>query len=176
MPHPRPARLAASLATALVLSLAGPPAGAGQPDAAAAAEHAKPGFYVALEDGRLWVLREGSKELGEFLEHGEPAKQVVRPAAGPGGITLKSVDADTLTEYLLTRPGFRVELEDGRLWVFREGSAELAQFVEQGEPAKQVVRPAAGPGGITLKSADAETLDAYLAAGDPTGEAPARPE
>jgi len=165
MPHSRLVPVVA-LVVAAVLAVASPPAGAASPDAAAAAEYAKPGFYVALEDGRLWVLREGSKELGEFLEQGEPAKQVVRPAAGPGGITLKSVDGETLSEYLLTRPGFRVEMEDGRLWVFREGSEALAELLEHGEPAKQVVRPAAGPDGITLKSVDAETLDAYLAAGD----------
>lgn len=155
-----------ALVAASALVVASPPAGASQADAAAAAEYAKPGFYVALEDGRLWVLREGSEELAQLLEHGEPAKQVVRPAAGPGGITLKSVDAETLTEYLLTRPGFWVKLEDGRLWVFREGSEELAQFLEHGEPAKQVVRPAAGPDGITLKALDAEVLDAYMAAGE----------
>ena len=165
MPHLRLVRLVALVAAA-VLVVASPPAGAAQADAAAAAKYAKPGFYVALEDGRLWVLREGSEELAQFLEHGEPAKQVVRPAAGPGGITLKSVDAETLTEYLLTRSGFWVKLEDGRLWVFREGSEELAQFLEHGEPAKQVVRPAAGPDGITLKAVDAEVLDAYLAAGE----------
>jgi hypothetical protein len=99
MPHSRLVPVVALVAAA-VLAVASPPAGAASPDAAAAAEYAKPGFYVALEDGRLWVLREGSKELGEFLEHGEPAKQVVRPAAGPDGITLKSVDAETLDAYL----------------------------------------------------------------------------
>ena len=161
MPHLR----LVALVAAAVLVVANPPAGAAQPDAAAAEKYAKPGFYVALEDGRLWVLREGSEELAQFLEHGEPAKQVVRPAAGPDSITLKSVDAETLSEYVLTRPGFWVKMEEGRLWVFREGSEELTQFLEHGEPAKQVVRPGAGPDGITLKAADAEVLDAYLAAG-----------
>ena len=136
------------------------------PDADAAAKYAKPGFHVALEDGRLWVFREGSDDLAAFLEHGEPAKQAVRPAAGPGGITVKSVDGETITAYLLTRPGFWVTVEDGRLWVFREGSEELAAFLEHGEPARQVVRPAAGPDGITLKAVDGEVLDAYMAAGD----------
>lgn len=136
-----------------------------EPDPEAAAKYAKPGFYVTLEDGRLWVFREGSEELAAFLEHGEPAKQVVRPAAGPDGLTVKSVDTETITAYLLTRPGFWVTVEDGRLWVFREGSEELAAFLEHGEPAKQVVRPAAGPDGITLKAVDGEVLDAYMAAG-----------
>ena len=52
-------------------------------------------------------------------------------------------------------------VEDGRLWVFRPGSPELAAFEQDGELAKQVVRPGAGPGGVTLKAPDAETLDAY---------------
>lgn len=162
MPHKR---LVLVLAAA-VFAVATPTAGAAEAAAADAAKYAKSGFFVALEDGRLWVFREGSEELAEFLEHGEPAKQVVRPAAGPGGITIKSVDGETLSEYLLTRPGFWVRVEDGRLWVFRESSGELAQFLEHGEPAKQVVRPAAGPDGITLKAVDAEVLDAYLAAGE----------
>jgi hypothetical protein len=62
------------------------------------------------------------------------------------------------------RPGFVTQVEDGRLWVFRAGSKELEEFQAKGEPAKQVVRPGAGPGRITLKGPDAETLDAYLAA------------
>lgn len=89
-----------ALVAAAALVVASPPAGASQADAAAAAEYAKPGFYVALDDGRLWVLREGSEELAQFLEHGEPAKQVVRPAAGPDGITLKAVDAEVLDAYM----------------------------------------------------------------------------
>lgn len=62
------------------------------------------------------------------------------------------------------RPGFVTHLDGGRLWVFRAGSKELEEFQAKGEPAKQVVRPGAGPGRITLKGPDAETLDAYLAA------------
>lgn len=62
------------------------------------------------------------------------------------------------------RPGFVTKMEDGRLWVFRAGSKELQEFEAKGEPAKQVVRPGAGPGRITLKGPDAETIDAYLAA------------
>ena len=160
----RLARFATLVALVVNVSVTVPGcATADEPGAAAA--YQRPGFHVTLEDGRLWVFREGSAALAQFLEHGEPAKQVIRPAAGPGGITLKSIDGETITEYLLTRPGFWVKVEDGRLWVFREGSEELAQFLEHGEPAKQVVRPAAGPDGITLKSVDGETLDAYLAVG-----------
>lgn len=63
------------------------------------------------------------------------------------------------------RPGFTTILDKhGRLWVFRAESKELAEFLEKGEPAKVVIRPKAGPDGLTLKSTDIETIEAYLAA------------
>jgi sugar lactone lactonase YvrE len=124
----------------------------------------KPGYKVIKDDGRLWVFKEGSKDLAQFEEHGEPAKMVVLPGAGPRGLTLKGTDRDTMLEYALTKPGFTVMIEDGRLWVFRTGSEALAQFHEHGEPAKIVVRPGAGPRRMTLKSVDGTILDAYMAA------------
>jgi len=61
------------------------------------------------------------------------------------------------------KAGFFTKVDDdGRLWVFREGSAAHQQFVEHGEPAKIVTRPGGGPGGITIRSVDAETIDAYM--------------
>jgi len=125
---------------------------------------AKPGFVTRLEDGRLWVFRKGSEELAAFDADGELAKHVIRPSAGPLGTTLKSPDAETLDAYLLSKPGFATRVVEGRLWVFREGSDELAEFESNGELAKHVIRPAAGPGGVTIKAPDAETLDAYLTA------------
>lgn len=62
------------------------------------------------------------------------------------------------------RPGFTVIEEEGRLWVFRTGSAELAEFQQHGELGKHTTRIGVGPGGRTLKSCDAETIDAYLQA------------
>jgi hypothetical protein len=126
--------------------------------------YSKRGFYTTVEDGRLWVFRLGTAELAEFINSGEPAKQVIRPVAGPGGMTVKSSDNDVITEYLATKCGFVVKVDDGRLWVFREGSEALADFVASGEPAKQVIRPAAGPNGMTIKSADTETINEYLTA------------
>jgi len=140
-------------------------AGADAPeDLKKAAGYAKPGFHTAIEDGRLWVFRQGDKAYADFRDQGELAKHVIRPAAGPGGITLKAPDAETITLYLAAKPGFHVALEDGRLWVFRRGAREYDDFRKQGELAKHVIRPAAGPGGITLKAPDAETLDDYQAA------------
>ncbi len=132
------------------------------------ARYAKDGFYTELdENGRLWVFREGSEALATFKEHGEPAKVAIRPGAGPGGITVKSIDAGTIVEYLTTKPGFETSLgSDGRLWVFRAGSENLANHKQGIEPAKHVIRPGAGPMGLTLKAVDAEVLDAYLAAKD----------
>ena len=54
-------------------------------------------------------------------------------------------------------------MEDGRLWVFRHGSKEYADFQKHGELAKHVVRPAAGPNRVTIKAPDIETVNAYLA-------------
>jgi hypothetical protein len=126
--------------------------------------YAKPGFVVLEEDGRLWVFREGSDDLAMFQESGEPAKQVVRPKAAPGGVTVKSTESATIDEYLTTLPGFYTQMEEGRLWVFKADSAELESFLQTGEPAKQVVRTLAGPFGLTIKAVDTGVIDEYLAA------------
>ncbi len=67
---------------------------------AAATSYDKPGFVTAMQDGRLWVFREGAKEIEEFRKHGELVKQVIRPGAGPNGITLKAPDIETINDYL----------------------------------------------------------------------------
>lgn len=145
----------------LSLFLCGTALAAGKATPAPAFE--RPGFETYLEDGRLWVFHKNAKELKAFHERGELAKFVVRPAAGPDRMTLKAPDAETLDAYLLSRPGFVTKVEEGRLWVLRDGSEELKQFQERGELAKHIVRPAAGPNGMTLKAPDAETADAYMA-------------
>lgn len=61
-------------------------------------------------------------------------------------------------------PGFHTEVVDGRLWVFREDDPALQQFLDTGEPAKSVTRIGGGPDGMTIRSSDVETIDAYLAA------------
>ncbi|MEZ6016384.1 MAG: hypothetical protein R3F49_14800 [Planctomycetota bacterium] len=129
---------------------------------AATTSYGRPGFHTAVVDGRLWVLREGSDALAEFLASGEPAKSVTLPGRGPGGITLRGASRDELEEYLLSRPGYYVKLVDGRLWVLRAGSEALTEFLASGEPAKSVTFPGRGPGGITVRSSDRETVDAYL--------------
>ncbi|QKG64980.1 hypothetical protein HP062_04895 [Pseudomonas sp. B14-6] len=67
-----------------------------------ASQYDKPGFITEVEDGRLWVFREGSKELVDFKKTGEPAKQFSDIGAGPNGMTVKSADEKTLKDYLQT--------------------------------------------------------------------------
>ncbi|QEG42910.1 hypothetical protein [Roseimaritima ulvae] len=124
----------------------------------------KPGFVVHFEDGRLWIFRAQSEALADFRRQGELAKHVIRPGAGPNGVTVKAPDAEVIDAYLVAQPGFVTQFEDGRLWVFRQGSPELKAFREAGELAKHVIRPGAGPDGRTVKGPDAATLDAYLRA------------
>lgn len=125
---------------------------------------AKPDFVARVVDGRLWIFKSDSAELKEFDNQGELAKHVTWPAAGPNNITLKGPDEETLQAYLAAKTGFATIIEDGRIWVFHDGSAQLEDYMKNGEPAKCVTRPGAGPLGMTIKSADAETIDAYLAA------------
>ena len=68
--------------------------------ALAASPHDKPGFYTQIEDGRLWVFQEGSKELEQFKAHGEPSVNVSRIGAGPEGMTLKAPSQELLDAYL----------------------------------------------------------------------------
>ena len=134
---------------------------------ASAVKYDKPGFYTTIDqkDGRLWVFKEGSEDLAAYKEKGKPAKHVVRPGAGPGGITLKATESETILEYVATKPGFHVSLDkDGRLWIFEEGSEALANYKEKGKPARHVVRPGAGPFGTTIKAVEFSVLDAYQAA------------
>lgn len=65
-----------------------------------AGEHDKPGFVTEIEDGRLWVFREGSQELKEFKKTGEPAKQYANIGSGPNGMTVKAANEQTLQDYL----------------------------------------------------------------------------
>lgn len=62
------------------------------------------------------------------------------------------------------KPGYVTRIEDGRLWVFKEGSKELEQFEQHGEPSINVSRIGEGPEGMTLKAPSNEVIDAYMAA------------
>jgi uncharacterized protein (TIGR03000 family) len=59
-------------------------------------------------------------------------------------------------------PGFVSYVVDGRVWVFREGSKELAAYNKDGDLEKHVSRIKGGPKGMTIKAPDYETIDAYM--------------
>lgn len=103
-----------------------------------------------LAVGGLLTLGGLSAGCELWQKDGEPAK-AVEEAKGAMG--------------MYDKPGFKTRVEDGRLWVFREGSKDWEEFEKSGEPTKMVTRINAGPDGMTIRSSDAETIDAYLAAG-----------
>ncbi len=122
------------------------------------------GFVTKLIDGRLWVLAIDSPELPELLEGKGPEKHVTLPGAGPERKTLKSDTRETALAYLMSKPGFVTFWEDGRAWVFAEGTAAATSFAEKGGPEKHVTVIGAGPMRTTLKAPDRETIDAFLGA------------
>jgi hypothetical protein len=130
-----------------------------------------PGYVVYEEEGRLWVFREGSDALKDYRAKGEPAKRVTLVGAGPNRMTIMGAERETLEAYCAPWKygceGFVVIGDDGRLWVFREGSQALADFRAKGEPAKRVTLIGAGPDRKTIMGADRGTLEAYLQAGNP---------
>jgi hypothetical protein len=125
---------------------------------------AKPGFVTRVDEGRIWVFLEGSEELKTVMNGGELAKHVTRVNAGPLDTTLKAPDKETLDEYVAWKPGFVTFVADGRLWVFHDGSEDLTTFHSQGELVKHVTRVGAGPGGMTIKGPDRETIVDYVTA------------
>lgn len=126
--------------------------------------HDRPGYVTYEVGGRLWVFREDSRDLEAFRKQGEPAKSVTLPGQGPGGISLRGTDRETLDAYLLAKPGFAAALEGERLWVFPAGCDSWKDFLKNGPPAKSVTRVGQGPGGRSIRAADLETIQAYMAA------------
>ena len=133
-----------------------------------AAGYTMDGFGVYEDDGHLWVFREGSKYLADFLEKGPLAERVTLIGAGPGGRTLYGGDTDAVRDYGLAArnqvDGFVVIPADGRLWVFEVGGKGLEAYRKEGLPAERVTKVGAGPEGVTLYGADLAELDAYAAA------------
>lgn len=80
----------ALLAAPLLLALALP---------TLAADYNKPGFVTKVENGRLWVFKEGSKELEQFEKHGEPTINVSLIGEGPEGMTIKAPSTEVIEAY-----------------------------------------------------------------------------
>lgn len=123
----------------------------------------KPGFAVYEADGRIWVYPEGSDAHKAFEKSGShPARHVVRPGVGPGGLTVRSPELEYIQDYVTTQEGFVTGIRDGRLWVFPAHSEYGQAFAKTGAtPARHVVRPGAGPMGMTVRSPEMEYIEAY---------------
>lgn len=87
-----------------------------------------------------------------------------KPAACKPVVVEKAVTAPTATVAAnYDKPGFVTAVVKGRLWVFAEGSEELAKYKASGNtPAECVSRPKAGPDRMTLLSPDKEVLEGYM--------------
>lgn len=59
------------------------------------------------------------------------------------------------------RPGYVTKVADGRLWIFKRWSKDLADYAKKGEPAKQVTFVGQGPDGMTVRTPDAETFKGW---------------
>ena len=134
-----------------------------------ASQYDKQGFVTQLDDGRLWIFKDGSPELADMQKNGVPEKASIRIGAGPDGLTLEAPDDTTIQAYLDApvgaRPGFVTVVDDGRLWVFKDGSPALADYQKNGVPEKASIRIGVGPEGMTLEAPDDTTIQAYLDAG-----------
>lgn len=63
------------------------------------------------------------------------------------------------------KAGFRTAVVEGRLWVFRQADERsITEFTRNSELGRMVARVGAGPNRMTIRAADAETIDEYLAA------------
>lgn len=62
--------------------------------------YAKKGFYTHVHDNRLWVLKDGDKDIEAVSKNKEPKVVITRIAAGPKGMTIKSNDPAVIDAYL----------------------------------------------------------------------------
>lgn len=66
----------------------------------AGSKYFKPGYVTVVEKGRLWVFKDGSKELEDFRKHGEPTVSNMKIGAGPDGMTVKGPNMEIIEAYL----------------------------------------------------------------------------
>ena len=78
--------------------------------------------------------------------------------------TLLAISSVAFAGTDFNKAGFEAHVENGRLWVFKANSPELAAFKAQGEPAVSVSRIGEGPEGMTVRSHSQEVIEAYLSA------------
>lgn len=127
--------------------------------------HPRFGFVTEMKEERLWVFRWGSKDLADFRAKGEPAKSVTKIRGGPGGVTIRAPDFQTIYDYMYGTPGFTVWLDkEGRLTVIRNSDTKSLDdfYKRKGELGKSVTKVGAGPDRMTVRAPDGRTIEDYL--------------
>jgi uncharacterized protein (TIGR03000 family) len=104
------------------------------------------------------LVKAGELSMVEFT----PADFQVE-GAGAGQKPAVAEEGKAVGKGLPMREGFVTLEHDGRWWVFRAESKDLAAFRAKGESEKHVVRINAPPWKVTLKAPDIATLEEYLA-------------
>lgn len=107
-------------------------------------------LVTKVEDGRLWVLKQGQKKSD---------KHITLIGQGPKGMTVKALDRKTALQFLAQKPGFHTEVEEivedrYVIWALKPG---------QEKSAKHVSLIGVGPAMTTVKAPDKATAYAYLA-------------
>ena len=101
---------------------------------------ARPGYSAFVRGDRLWVFEANSPACEEFVANGPSLARAVRiNDGGPDGMTICADSGATIDAYLCSRVGFRVEVVDDRVWVFRADSPEHAAFLADGPPRQHAV-------------------------------------
>ncbi len=140
-------------------------------------------IFLAWEDGKTLRFRYSPPDVIELAETLDlvpsPAGKLTALEFAIGKDTLVAGHADGTLQGWFTvafdgstvgyKPIFFKSPDQQRktnphLWVFREGSAELDEFLLAGDLETKVVRDNAMKGGITLVSSDQKLIDEYLAA------------
>ncbi len=87
-----------------------------------------------------------------------------RPVAAPSAMAAPARPAPAMKAgSKFDKPGFFTTVVKGRLWVFEEGSEELAAYAASGKtPAVHVTRVKAGPEGMTIIAPEGETIVQYM--------------
>ncbi len=84
-----------------------------------------------------------------------------KPASKPPASSVAEATPVKTVNY--DKPGFVTAVVKGRLWVFAEGSPELASYKESKKtPAIHATRVKAGPDGMTIIAPDLSVLEAYM--------------
>ncbi len=135
------------------------PASASRPDVEL---FTRPGYVTELRDERLWVFMEDSAEYEQFLRVGEPAKTVTRIRTGPGGISLRSSDRETLIGYENSTLWHHARVIDGRLWIFDNEKEDFRELTKHGAPSERVTFVGRGPERMTLCAIERETLHDWM--------------